>query len=85
MKKSRLLKQLRRKIDFPYNYGGLCFQCLFVTDDINDTDTLIDILRKHMPSGRVKGQYWWPRNTYGNVQRWIFVTKLIWYYKLKGE
>jgi hypothetical protein len=88
-KKSKLLKLLRRDIKI-YSRApeGLCMKIvhLWFGDVITNEEenVLFTIIKKHKPKSANK-VYWWPHTTMGNIKRWLFVTKLIIIYKLKGE
>jgi len=88
-KKSKLLKLLRDDIKIvPRSCEGLCIKIsnLWLNDFITteEQDVLFRIITNHKSNSPIH-KYWWPHTTRGNIKRWLFVTKLIIIYKLKGE
>jgi hypothetical protein len=78
-----LLRLLRSEISLDSN-TGLCNKSKNVSDNNLDIQRLQDILAENKPKGKFLVHYWWPLNPYGNIMRWLFVTKLIWKLKFKG-
>ncbi len=88
-KKSKLLKLLRGDIKIvPRSRDGLCIKIinLWLGDFITYEEhvVLFKIITNHKLNSPTH-KYWWPHTTMGNIKRWLFVTKLIIIYKLKGE